>query len=100
MSRKYSQKEREISIDLAVKIGTVEAARQLGVNKNTLYSWQRQQKKQQSKLDEGLKGKNKTELLQEVVQLRNQLRQAQQNVKILQKALSFYVESGKRWTDR
>ena len=94
MSRKYSQKEREISIDLAVKIGTVEAARQLGVNKNTLYSWQRQQKKQQSKLDEGLKGKNKTELLQEVVQLR------QQNVKILQKALSFYVESGKRWTDR
>ncbi len=96
MGKKYSQEERQEALKLADEIGTAAAARRLGINEDTLYSWRGRRKKKQAQVEQQLAGRSEADLLAEVAQLRAALRQSQQDVEILQEALSFFAKSRKK----
>ena len=93
MGRIYSQEERQEALKLADEIGTAAAARRLGINADTLYGWRGRRKKKQERLEEQLAGRSEVDLTAEIAQLRAALRQAQQDVEILQEALGFFAKS-------
>lgn len=93
MGKVYSQEERQEALKLADEIGTAAAARRLGINVDTLYGWRGRRKKKQEWLEEQLAGRSEADLTAEIAQLRAALRQAQQDVEILQEALGFFAKS-------
>lgn len=96
MGKTYSMEERQEALKLADEIGTAAAARRLGINVDTLYGWRGRRKKKQTQLEQQLAGRNEEDLLAENAQLRAALRQAQQDVEILQEALGFFAKSRKK----
>lgn len=96
MGKIYSQEERQEALKLADEIGTSAAARRLGINVDTLYGWRGRRKKKQERLEEQLAGRSEADLIAENAQLRAALRQAQQDVEILQEALGFFAKSRKK----
>ena len=92
----YSQEEREEALKLADEIGTAAAARRLGINVDTLYGWRGRRKKKQDGLEQELAGRSEADLMAENAQLRAALRQAQQDVEILQEALGFFAKRRKK----
>lgn len=96
MGKKYSLEERQEALKLADENGTAAAARRLGINEDTLYGWRGRRKKKQTQLEQQLAGRSEADLLAENTQLRAALRQAQQDVEILQEALGFFAKSGKK----
>lgn len=96
MGKKYTPEERQEALKLADEIGAAAAARRLGINEDTLYGWRGRQKKKQKKLEDELGGRSETELLTEITQLRQQLRQSQQDVEILQEALGFFAKTRRK----
>lgn len=96
MGKKYTPEERQEALKLADEIGAAAAARRLGINEDTLYGWRGRQKKKQKKLEDELGGRSETELLAEITQLRQQLRQSQQDVEILQEALGFFAKTRRK----
>lgn len=96
MGKKYTPEERREALKLADEIGAAAAARRLGINEDTLYGWRGRQKKKQAKLEQELGGRSEMDLLSEVTQLRKQLRQAQQDVEILQAALGFLAKNRRK----
>ena len=96
MGNQYSQEEREEALKLADEIGTAAAARRLGINVDTLYGWRRRRQKKQDRIEQELAGRSEADLMAENAQLRAALRQAQQDVEILQEALGFFAKSRKK----
>lgn len=96
MGNLYSQEEREEALKLADEIGTAAAARRLGINVDTLYGWRGRRKKKQDGLEQELAGRSEADLMAENAQLRAALRQAQQDVEILQEALGFFAKRRKK----
>ena len=92
----YSQEEREEALKLADEIGTAAAARRLGINVDTLYGWRGRRKKKQDGLEQELASRSEADLMAENAQLRAALRQAQQDVEILQEALGFFAKRRKK----
>jgi len=96
MANKYTQEEREEALKLANEIGIVATAKRLGIKENTLYGWQSKAKKQGIMLNEQGEPMSLEEAKAENAKLRKELHQAEQDVEILQKALSFFVKSRRR----
>lgn len=96
MGNLYSQEEREGALKLADEIGTAAAARRLGINVDTLYGWRGRRKKKQDGLEQELASRSEADLMAENAQLRAALRQAQQDVEILQEALGFFAKRRKK----
>lgn len=92
MGKRYTAEERAEALKLAEEIGAASAARRLGINADTLYSWRGRQKEHATALERAVGGRSKEELLSENARLRAQLKQAQQDVEILQEALGFFAK--------
>ena len=95
MGRRYTSEERAQALKLAKEIGGAAAARRLGINADTLYSWQGRERKRAAAVKAAIDGRSEDELLEEVKQLQAQLQQARQDVEILQEALGFFVKRRK-----
>lgn len=93
MKKQYSEQERNEAMKLAQEIGTASAARRLGINVDTLYTWQNKEKKRAMIETTAPSG---TELTKEVTQLRRKLKEQEEEIEILQDALSFFVKRRKK----
>lgn len=96
MAKKYSNEDREEALKLAEEIGVAAAARRLGMNEDTLYGWRNRRKKRTETLKQEVAGRNEEELIAEITRLRTALKQSQQDVEILQEALSFFVKGRRK----
>lgn len=92
MGRRYTEEERREALKLADEIGGAAAARRLGIKEDTLYGWRGRQKERQAAQAAAIAGRSEAELLAENERLRAQLKQAQQDVEILQEALGFFAK--------
>ena len=95
MGRRYTEDERREALKLAEEIGRAAAARRLGIKEDTLYGWRSRQKEQQAALKEAIAGRSEADLLAENARLQAQLKQAQQDVEVLQEALGFFAKRRK-----
>ena len=94
MAKKYSPEERAEAMKLAAEIGTVAAAKRLGIKEDTLYCWiGRARKRVQAAPEEE---KSADELKLEVARLKKELAEKQMEVDILQDALGFFARSRKK----
>lgn len=95
MGRRYTEEERQEALKLADEIGGAAAARRLGINEDTLYGWRGRQKHRLAAQEAAIGGRSEADLIAENAQLRSQLKQAQQDVEILQEALGFFAKRRK-----
>ena len=93
MSTKYTPEERVEALKLAREIGNKAAAERLGINLDTLYTWQ---SKARSGHHPDLPLPTQEELSAEVGRLKKELAEKAQEVEILQEALGFFVKRRKR----
>ncbi|OUO94252.1 transposase [Cloacibacillus sp. An23] len=93
MAKKYTAEERCEALKLAGEIGAASAARRLGINVDTMYSWRTREKEQAAVLDAAIGGRSEADLVKENKELMEQLRQARQDVEILKEALGFFAKS-------
>lgn len=91
MGKRYTSEERREALKLADEIGPA-AARRLGINTDTLYGWRSREKERTAALEAAVGGRSEAELLAEIKALREQLKQARQDVEILQEALGFFAK--------
>ncbi|MGO5116615.1 transposase [Candidatus Avoscillospira sp. LCP25S3_F1] len=85
MGRRYTEEERRETLKMAEEIGGAgAAARRFRIQEDTLYGWRGRKKQQQAALEQDIGGRSEADLLAENEQLRMQLKQAQQDVEILQ----------------
>lgn len=96
MGKRYTKEERQEALKLAEEIGAAAAARRLGINVDTLYGWRGREKERAAALEAAVGGRSEEELMAENEALRKQLRQARQDVEILQEALFFSWGTGNR----
>lgn len=89
MGKRYTNEERQEALKLVEEIGAVGAARRLGINVDMLYGWRNREKERAAALKAAAGGRSEGDLAAEIETLRKQLRHAQQDVEILQEALSF-----------
>lgn len=92
MGKRYTNEERREALKLADEIGPAAAARRLGINADTLYGWRSREKERTAALEAAVGGRSEAELLAEIKALREQLKQARQDVEILQEALFFFAK--------
>ena len=91
MGKRYRKEERQEALKLAEEIGPAAAARRLGINADTLYGWRGREKERSAELEAAVGGRSEAELLAENKALQEQLKQARQDVEILQEALGFFA---------
>ena len=96
MAKKYTPEERREALKLASEIGTKQAAERLGINIDTLYTWASKAKQQEAHISEVLAEQGPGGLISENTRLKRELRQSQEEVEILQEALSFFVKRRKK----
>lgn len=92
MEKIYTLEERREALKLVDEIGKAAAAWRFGINVDTLYGWRVRRNKNHERLDEQLTGRSEAALIN--IWLWAFLRQAQQDVEILQEALSFLPRAG------
>lgn len=92
MGKRYTNEERREALKLADEIGPAAAARRLGINTDTLYGWRSREKERTAALEAAVGGWSEAELLTEIKALREQLKQARQDVEILQESLVFFAK--------
>lgn len=92
MGKRYTNEERREALKLAEEIGAATAARRLGINVDTLYGWRGRAKERAAALEAAVGGRSEGELVAEIKELRKQLKQARQDVEILQEALVFFAK--------
>ena len=80
MGKRYTNEERREALKLADEIGPAAAARRLGINTDTLYGWRSREKERTAALEAAVGGRSEAELLAEIKALREQLKQARQDV--------------------
>ena len=93
MAKKYTAEERAEAVKLAREIGNRAAAERLDINNDTLYNWISKEKKNE---DRTRPKPSQAELERENEQLRKALTEKENEVEILQDALSFFVNSRKK----
>ncbi len=96
MGKVYTQEERDEAIKLAREIGNRAAAERLGINLDTLYTWQSKAKAREEKRKEIISAKSPEEYAAENTRLKKELTEKENEVTILQEALSFFVKRRKK----
>jgi transposase len=96
MANKYTAEERAEALKLAEEIGIAGAAKRLGILENTLYGWRGRIKEKQVIRNEAGEPMTLEESKTENARLKKELRQAQQDIEILQEALGFFAKSRKK----
>lgn len=96
MANKYSEDERTEALKLADEIGAVAAAQRLGIKKDTIYGWRNRAKKRGVILNKAGQPMSDNEIRAENAKLAKELREAREEVEILQDALGFFVKRRKK----
>ena len=96
MGKKYTPEERREALKLASEIGNRQAAERLGINIDTIYTWISKAKRRDAYVSEVLTEQGPEGLISENARLKRELRQSQDEVEILQEALSFFVKRRKK----
>lgn len=96
MAKHYSPEDRAEALKLASEIGNKAAAERLGINLDTLYVWVSKEKKRTEKLQAIVQKKGPETLVAECESLKKALREREQEVEVLQEALSFFVKRRKK----
>jgi len=96
MAKKYTKEEQMEALKLAEEIGAAAAAQRLGINENTIYSWRTRVKKQKIVFDRNGRQMSEEEIKAENNRLRKELKQAQEDIEILQDALGFFVKGRRK----
>lgn len=100
MGKRYTKEKRLEALKPANKIGSAAAARQLGLNVDTLYGCRGRNKERASALEAAVAGRSEGELAIKIEALRKQLKQAQKDVDILQEVPGFSSSAGNREPSR
>lgn len=93
MGKTYSNQEREEALKLAREIGTAAASQRLGINVDTMYTWQSKARKRAATPPPPMGAE---ELKAEVDSLRKRLREQDEEIEILQDALGFFAKRRKK----
>ena len=96
MGKRYTQEERREALKLASEIGNKAAAERLGISLDTIYSWSSRERKRRDALQIVVQEKGPEGLAMENEALKKELREKEQEVEILQEALSFFVKRRKK----
>jgi len=96
MANKYSAEERAEALKLADEIGATAAAQRLGINADTIYGWRNRAKKRNVVLNNTGQPMSEDELRVENARLTKELKEAREEVEILQDALGFFVKRQKK----
>ena len=96
MANKYSLEERAEALKLADEIRTTAAAQRLGMNADTIYGWRNRAKKKGVVLNNAGQPMGEIEFRAENARLAKELREAREEVEILQDALVFFVKRQKK----
>jgi transposase len=96
MANKYNAEERSEALKLADEIGAAAAARRLGMNADTIYGWRNRAKHKGIVLNKAGQPMNEDEIRAENTRLGKELREAREEVEILQNALGFFVKRQKK----
>ena len=96
MGKAYTQEERLEALKLASEIGTRPAAERMGINIDTLYTWQSKAKAQLHKREEIIAAKTPEEYAAENERLKAALKEKEEETLILQDALGFFVKRQKK----
>lgn len=96
MAKKYTQADREEALKLAKEIGIRSAAERLGINEDTMYTWQSNAKRRAAEVATAISEKGPEGLLHENEQLKKELREKSEEIEILQDALGFFVKRRKK----
>lgn len=96
MAKKYSAAERYEAVKLVSEIGTKAASARLGINIDTLYTWTNKSRRREEALNAVVKKKGPEALAEENEVLKKQLRDREQEVEVLQEALSLFVKHRKK----
>jgi transposase len=96
MANKYSKEERVEALKLADEIGAAAAAQRLGMNADTIYGWRNRAKHKGVVLNNAGQPMNEDEIRAENTRLAKELREAREEVEILQDALGFFVKCQKK----
>lgn len=96
MAKHYSLEDRAEALKLASEIGNKAAAERLGINLDTLYVWVSKEKKRTEKIQTIVQNKGPETLIAECEALKKALREREQEVEVLQEALSFFVKRRKK----
>ncbi len=94
--KKYTCDERREALKLASEIGNRQASERLGINIDTIYTWVSKAKQREAHVAEVLAVQGPEGLVSENARLKRELRQAQEEVEILQEALGFFVKRRKK----
>ena len=95
MKKRYSPEERIEALKLANEIGNPAASDRLGMKIDTLYAWVRKAKNGKAGFCED-PGDLKTIDTNRLKQLEKELREAKEEIEILQDALGFFVKRRKK----
>ena len=96
MSKVYTAEERSEALKLAGEIGTRPAAERLGINIDTLYTWQSKARAKARKHEEIVSAKTPEEYAAENEHLKTALKEKEDEILVLQDALSFFVKRRKK----
>lgn len=96
MAKVYTKEERVEALKLAEEIGAAAAAQRLGIKENTIYGWKSRAKKQKMVFDINGRQMSEEEIKAENNRLRKELKQAREDIEILQDALGFFAESRRK----
>lgn len=97
MGKTYSKDEKMAAVKLAQEIGAVATAERLNINVNRLYTWIAME---QDKLSKANKKMNTAggvvELVDEIDKLKAELAEKDQELEILQAAITFFTKRRKK----
>src|SRR5665647_3694459 len=96
MANKYNAEERAEALKLADEIGSSAAAQRLGMTADTIYGWRNRAKHKGVVLNNAGQPMNEDEIRAENTRLAKELREAREEVEILQDALGFFVKRQKK----
>ena len=95
MAKYYTKEERIEALKLAEEIGVAAAAQRLGIKEGTIYGWRARAKKQKVVFDSN--GRQMSEEIKaENQRLRKELKQAREDIEILQDALGFFAKGRRK----
>ena len=96
MGKKYTQEERNEALKLASEIGNRSATERLGINIDTMYTWQSKARAQNCKREEIIAAKTPEEYAAETERLKAALKEKEEEILVLQDALGFFVKRRKK----
>lgn len=96
MANNYTKEERIEALKLAEEIGTPAAAQRLGIKEGTIYAWKARAKNQKLVFDANGRQMSEEEIKAENMRLRKELKQAKEDIEILQDALGFFAQGRRK----